>query len=477
METMASQPHVLLFPFMSKGHTIPLLHLTRLLLRHRPQSIITIFTTPSNKPFILNSLSDLLVSTFNISIIELPFPQDVPDVPNGIESTDKLPSISLFLPFATATKLLQPHFETALKNLPKQHGFTFLVSDGFLYWTQQSASKFNIPRLAFTGMSNYAAALSRIVVQTGLFSGPESDDTPFEIPDFPWIKLTRNDFDYPFNQRDPRGAHLDFIMEVGMAMIMSCGTLVNSFYELEPRFFDYMNTNFGPKAYCIGPLCLAEKAKFEAPQKPTWIAWLDKKLEQGKAVMYIAFGTQAEISNEQLREITIGLEKSGVEFLWVIREKIGQEEIIDGFERRVVKNEGRGLVVREWVEQRWILGHESVKGFLSHCGWNSVMESICAKVPILAWPMMADQHLNARMVVEEIRVGLRVVTSNGSVKGFVKWEGLEKVVKELMEGDLGKEVREKVKKVGEMASKAIQDGGSSHRTLDLLLQELEVTVT
>ncbi|WMV15165.1 hypothetical protein MTR67_008550 [Solanum verrucosum] len=67
-------------------------------------------------------------------------------------------------------------------------------------------------------------------------------------------------------------------------------------------------------------------------------------------------------------------------------------------------------MVTEWVDQREILSHGSVEGFLSHCDWNSVVESICAKVPILAWPMMADQHLNARMVVEEIKIGLRVET-------------------------------------------------------------------
>ncbi|KAL2544802.1 UDP-glycosyltransferase 90A1 [Forsythia ovata] len=95
------------------------------------------------------------------------------------------------------------------------------------------------------------------------------------------------------------------------------------------------------------------------------------------------------------------------------------------------------MLVKEWVDQREILEHSSVQGFLSHCGWNSVMESICANVPILAWPMMAEQPLNAKMVVEEIGIGLRVETSDGSMNGFVKWE---KLVKELMEGEMGKEL-------------------------------------
>ncbi|KAL2557106.1 UDP-glycosyltransferase 90A1 [Forsythia ovata] len=99
------------------------------------------------------------------------------------------------------------------------------------------------------------------------------------------------------------------------------------------------------------------------------------------------------------------------------------------------------MLVKEWVDQREILEHSSDQGFLSHCGWNSVMESICANVPILAWPMMAEQPLNAKMVVVEIGIGLRVETSDGSMNGFVKWE---KLVKESMDGEMGKELQKKV---------------------------------
>ncbi|KAL7190395.1 hypothetical protein ACSBR2_022632 [Camellia fascicularis] len=87
--------------------------------------------------------------------------------------------------------------------------------------------------------------------------------------------------------------------------------------------------------------------------------------------------------------------------------------------------------------------------------------------------MMAEQHLNARMVVEEIKVGLRVETSNGSVRGFVKWQGLEKMVRELMQGDMGEEVRKKVGEFGEAARKAMEEGGSSWYTLNQFIDELQ----
>ncbi|KAF3444678.1 hypothetical protein FNV43_RR14371 [Rhamnella rubrinervis] len=456
------QQHVVLFPFMSKGHTIPLLHLARLLLNRNLS--VTVFTTPANRPFIAHSLADT-----KASIIDLPFPENVPDIPTGIESTEKLPSMSLFNSFGTATKHMQADFERELQSLPK---VSFMVSDGFLWWTLDSASKFGIPRLVFFGMCSYASSLGKVVGENRLLHGPESENELITVPKFPWIKITKNDFDPIMSKEpDPKSKDFEFLMNCVITMARSFGLVVNSFYELEPVFVDYCNRESQPKAYPVGPLCLAEpKSKVENSSRPdnmpALVRWLDQKLQQGSSVLYVAFGSQADISPEQLKEIATGLEESNVNFLWVIRKK--ESELSDGFEERV---KDRGMVVRDWVDQREILMHESVNGFLSHCGWNSVLESICAEVPILGWPMMADQHLNTRMVVEEIKVGLRVETCDGSVRGFVKWEGLKKVVKELMEGDKGKEVRKKVKEVAEMAKKAMEEGGSSWCTLNTLIDE------
>ncbi|OVA07610.1 UDP-glucuronosyl/UDP-glucosyltransferase [Macleaya cordata] len=443
---------------MSKGHTIPILHLVRLLLRRN--IAVTIFTTNANSPFIRQSLAGT-----EASIVNLSFPENVdPQLPPGVESTDTLPSMSLFIPFVNAAKLMQSEFDRVLESLPS---VSCMISDGFLPWTLQSALKLGIPRLVSYGMSNYAMAVSRVVSRERPHADLNSDDEPFTIETFPWIKLTKNDFEYPFNDPNPKGPHFDFILEAVMATANSKGIIVNSFYELEPKYLDYLNRDAAPKAWCVGPLCLAEPPKVQPLQKPIWVQWLDEMLAKGRSVLYVAFGSQAEITREQLQEIEVGLEHSEANFLWVIRSK--RKEFEDGFEERV---RGRGLVVREWVDQMEILSHESVNGFMSHCGWNSVMESICADVPILAWPMMAEQHLNARMVVEELGIGVRVLAKKGSVRGFVSAECIENKVRELIEGEKGKEVRKKVKEVGEAARMAMEEGGSSWRTLDLLIEEV-----
>ncbi|XXG73347.1 hypothetical protein AAC387_Pa07g2281 [Persea americana] len=413
---------------MSKGHTISFLHLAQLLLNRN--ITITIFTTPANSPFIRSSLSNTTAT-----VLELPFPQTLPNLPPGVESTDKLPAMSLFLPFVRATKFLQPHFEQALSTLLPH--VSCIIHDGFLTWAQLSSSK-----------------------------AVESEDELFSMPSFPNIKFCKRDLKGPFNDTELKGPLFEFVMECHRSANQSSGIVVNSFYELESAYVDFFNSEFNPRVWCVGPVCTASPLQqYESLEKPRWVEWLDDRKAKQRPVLYVAFGTQAEISQTQLIEIGIGLERSGVDFLWVVRGK--EVELGDGYEERVAE---RGMVVREWVEQRQILEHDIVRGFLSHCGWNSVLESICAEVPVLAWPMIAEQHWNAKMVVVEWGIGLRVEQEGGG--GVVGWERMREIVREQMMGERGKEVLKKVKELGQKAKRAVEEGGSSWRSLGLMLDEV-----
>ncbi|PON32010.1 UDP-glucuronosyl/UDP-glucosyltransferase [Parasponia andersonii] len=460
-----SQPprqHVVFFPFMSKGHTMPLLQLARLLLHRRCHISVTFLTTPANRPFVAQFLSHT-----DASIAELPFPENVAGIPAGVESTDTLPSMSQFFCFIYSTELMKPDFERALKNLDPPA--SFLVSDGFLWWTLESASKLGLPRLVSYGSSNYFMAVRTALTLSGALLRHEPEREIITVPRFPWIKFNRNEFEYPVLQ-NPRAKEL--MTKCDDATNRSFGIIGNSFYELESVFIDHWNREIGPKIWPVGPLCLQAQPESCSATRDVVQQWLDKKLEkdESSSVLYVAFGSQVDISSEQHREIAKGLEESNVNFLWVIRKPKGETKdcLPDGFENRV-KN--RGMVLTDWVDQTKILNHRSVQGFLSHCGWNSVVESICAGVPILAWPMRVEQSLNAKLVVEEVKVGLRVETCDGTPKGFVKSQGLKKMVEELMEGEMGKEVRKKVKEVADMAKKAVEEGGSSWQALDSLIDE------
>ncbi|KAI3931129.1 hypothetical protein MKX01_029319 [Papaver californicum] len=451
--TSESPPHVVILPFMAKGHTIPLL------IVHNPLAgdniSVTIFTTHANSQFIRQSLHDT-----KASIIDLPFPQKFhPQIPQGVESVDKLPFQSLFVPFCIGTKFLQPEFDRIVKSL--QPNVSCIISDAFFPWSLGIASKLSIPRLDFDGCSNFTILFYDILMSQEF--PVDSDDEPFSvIPSLPNIKLSKNDIEPEFSHPQP-GEHTDFYTGVFMATSKSKGIIRNSFYELEPEFVDYWNKQNSPKAWSVGPLCLlATKVVSSASEKPMWIQWLDEKFENGKSVLYVAFGSLAEITTEQLRETAIGLENSGEHFYAFMSE----------FEERV---KGRGLLVKnQWVDQVGILSHECVNGFMSHCGWNSVLESICESVPLLGFPVTADQHLNARMVEEYFRIGVKAVTRNGSVRGFFGSECIENKVKELMdiEGGKGKEMRKNVKEFNGKAINAMAEGGSSWHTLNLVIDEV-----
>ncbi|PKI63485.1 hypothetical protein CRG98_016152 [Punica granatum] len=148
-------------------------------------------------------------------------------------------------------------------------------------------------------------------------------------------------------------------------------------------------------------------------------------------------------------------------FLWVVRVPPQNDEawraisepnpgiglfLPDGF---VERTKERGFVVESWVPQVAVLNHSSVGGFVTHCGWNSVLEAVCAGVPMLAWPLYAEQKLNCNYLVEEVRVALP----------------LEERVTELMSSEKGEAVRERVFAMKEEAAEALREGGSSHSAL------------
>ncbi|KAJ0466253.1 putative isoflavone 7-O-glucosyltransferase [Helianthus annuus] len=174
---------------------------------------------------------------------------------------------------------------------------------------------------------------------------------------------------------------------------------------------------------------------------------------------------------EQLKEIAVGLERSGQRFLWVVRnpplesssgaKEFELDDILpEGF---LTRTKDKGLVVKNWAPQPAILGHESVGGFVSHCGWNSSLEAVVSGVPMVAWPLYAEQQMNRVYLVEEIKVALWL---RMSADGFVGAEAVEETVRKLMEGEEGRAVREQILEMSGGAKAAVEDGGSSR--LDFL---------
>ncbi|KAK1601159.1 hypothetical protein QYE76_059329 [Lolium multiflorum] len=141
----------------------------------------------------------------------------------------------------------------------------------------------------------------------------------------------------------------------------------------------------------------------------------------------------------------------------------------DGFLQRT---SDRGLVLKNWAPQAEVVQHEAVGAFATHCGWNSALEAIMAGVPMICWPLYAEQRLNKVHLVEEMRIGVAV---EGYEEELVKSQEVEAKVRLLMESDQGKELRDRVAMAKEMAAHAIEEGGSSDVAFYAFLKHLEVS--
>ncbi|TVU26474.1 hypothetical protein EJB05_29022, partial [Eragrostis curvula] len=278
----------------------------------------------------------------------------------------------------------------------------------------------------------------------------------------------------------------DGYMRVSAGLSRARGVIVNTFRSLEPRAVAAIAAGLcappglpTPPVHCIGPLVIKSQDRHVAEGGEECLAWLDR---QPKAsVVFLCFGSLGRFSAEQTREVAAGLEASGQRFLWVVRapppnddgdpamkyEKPPEPDLDallpDGFLRRT---EDRGLVVKSWAPQREVLAHGAVGGFVTHCGWNSVLEAVMAGVPMLGWPLYAEQRFNRFVLEEEMRL---TVPLQGCNNGFVAADEVAAKVRWLIDSDGATALRERTLAVMGQAKEALRKGGDSEAALARLV--------
>ncbi|KAH1122029.1 hypothetical protein J1N35_005189 [Gossypium stocksii] len=153
----------------------------------------------------------------------------------------------------------------------------------------------------------------------------------------------------------------------------------------------------------------------------------------------------------------------------------------DGYEDRI---KGRGLLIRGWAPQVLILSHPSIGGFLTHCGWNSTLEGISTGVPMITWPLFSEQFVNEKLVVQILKIGVGVDVEAAVHMGeeefeaVVKKDNIMKALESLIdEGDEGEDRRKRAKYLAEMATKAVEAGGSSYLNITLLVEYIKQQAT
>ncbi|OMO74052.1 UDP-glucuronosyl/UDP-glucosyltransferase [Corchorus capsularis] len=476
--TTPRQLRIFFMPFMSYGHLIPTIDLAILFAGKGVKA--TIITTPVNAPQISKVTERARNSGHEIQLLVTNFPSVEAGLPEGCESFDQAPSPDMQFKFFKATTMLKE----PLAHLLQTHRPDCIVADMFFPWVTEVAAAFGIPRIVFHGTCIFSISATEHIRLYKPHKEASSDSEPFVLPDFPGnIKLTKSQLPDFVKQET---WFTELYNEGKETELKSFGVIVNSFYQLESAYVDHYTKVLERRAWLVGPISLCnrgtiditERGKKASISENECLTWLNSK--KPNSVVYISFGSVANFNSAQLLEIAAGLEASGQHFIWVVRKGKKKEEekedwFPEGFEERM---EGKGLIIRGWAPQVLILDHEAIGGFVTHCGWNSTLESVCAGVPVVAWPVASEQYYNEKLLTQVLRIGIPVGAQKWArlVGDFVKREAIEKAVKEIMVGDRAEEIRSRAKEFAEMARKAVENGGSSYSDLNALLEELRSTI-
>ncbi|KAL3369389.1 hypothetical protein AABB24_009968 [Solanum stoloniferum] len=360
------------------------------------------------------------------------------------------------------------------------HPVTCLVYTFLWAWVAEVAREINLPSAFLVIQSATAFAIYHhlfSINNNGVYSSTSEVEVafPIKLPEFPLF--SRDDIPSFLLQNDPYSSFMIPVMREHIQNLEhdpNPRVLINTFDKLEEKSLKILDKI----GICsIGPLIpsafldgneLEDKSfgcdLFEKSE--TYCQWLDSKPEG--SVVYVAFGSVAMVKEEQKEEVLQSLMESEMPFLWVIRSSKEDDKKKND---EIYGLNGKGMIV-PWCSQMEVLFHKSIGCFVSHCGWNSTLESTVAGVPLIGVPQLADQTMNIKMVEEVWGTGVRARVEEEE-GGIVKREELKRCLEVLMgDGEKGNEIRRNVKKYRDLAMESVKVGGSSHNNLNEFLESL-----
>ncbi|KAM3342326.1 hypothetical protein P3S68_027292 [Capsicum galapagoense] len=264
---------------------------------------------------------------------------------------------------------------------------------------------------------------------------------------------------------------IKFIIQETQRSKTASAIVLNTFGPLEREVLESL-LGLLPRVYAIGPLHLlmehVDDKNLEDLGSNLWkeetkcIDWLDSK--KSESVVYVNFGSITLMTPDQLMEFAWGLANSQMVFLWIIRPDIisGEQAVIPP--EFLEETTERGMLA-SWCPQEQVLSHPAIGGFLTHCGWNSTLESLSCGVPMICWPFFAEQQTNCWFCCKRWGIGMEIDSN-------VKRDEVENLVRELMIGEKGKEMRKKASEWKNLAKEAgKKPTGSSYVNIDQLINE------
>nr|AFK79037.1 glycosyltransferase UGT5 [Bupleurum chinense] len=435
---------IVMLPYVSHGHISPYLEFAKQLSKRNCFNIY-ICSTPINLASIKNRVDD--GKDDDVRLVELHLPSSE-ELPPHFHSSNGLPS-HLKPNLHRALEMAAPGFTEILKTINPD----LVIYDFQPTWPAQVALSLNIPAVFFatTAAANFCLFL--------FFCKNPDEDSPF-----PEIYV-RNSENPPTERSHPviRNMVLCFERSTDLVLVKSCR-------EVEGKYIDHLSSVLATKKVIpVGPLVEEDPTEAVEDDKKIneIIKWLDKKNES--SVVFVCFGSENYLFGEQVTEMANALESSKCNFIWAVRSPKGEQKgssslqlLPQGFVERVGD---MGLVIEGWAPQKMILRHSSTGGFLSHCGWNSMNESIKYGVPIIGMPITGDQPSNARIAVAT-GFGMQIVRN--IAEGIYKKDEICDVIRKVMVDESGQSVRKKAKEL----SLKIEEKGDEYidKAVEALLQ-------
>ncbi|KAF7831014.1 UDP-glycosyltransferase 91A1-like [Senna tora] len=442
--------HIVMFPWLAFGHILPYLELAKLIAQKG--HLISFVSTPRNIDR-LPKLPPNLAS--HLQLIKLPLPK-LHNLPDNAEATTDVPYN--LVPFL---KKAYDALEQPLARFLESSTPDWIFYDFAPYWAGPLASNLGIKTVFFIVFT--ASSMGFFGPPPDMMSTDPIRKKPEDlIVPPPWVPFsTTVAFRYFEAMRifggfsgDPDSGVSDSYR--AGAAIQNCDIVaIRTCSEFEPEWIQLLENIYRKPVLPVGQLPSTTCDDEEKNDTWRWVKdWLEK--QRRGTVVYVAFGSEAKPSLEEVREIALGLEKSGLPFFWVLRTQRGpyDEDVLklpDGFEDRT---RGRGVVCTSWAPQLKILAHESVGGFLTHSGWSSVVEAIQNEKPLVLLTCLVEA-LNAKLL-EEKKMGHSIPRDERD--GSFTSESVAESLRLVMVEEEGRIYREKIKEVKDLfVNREIQD--------------------
>ncbi|XP_077227359.1 UDP-glycosyltransferase 74E2-like [Tasmannia lanceolata] len=435
----AYKAHVLVLPFPLQGHINPMIQFAKRL------------ASKGLKVTVPTTISATMSMHIGSGLV------DVEPISDGQDSVSQNDNLAFLADGSgTLTKLVEKYEASS-------DPFCCLVYDSILPWALDVARQHGLYGVSFFTQSCAIDAIYYHANQ-GHLTLPLAAAAAISLPGLPELGIS----DMPSFISEPKSypSILEIVLKQFSNLEKADLVLVNTFDKLEDEAVRWMEgiwpvLTIGPTLPSMYLDMLIEGDKsyslnLSNPNSDLCKKWLDAR--QTASVVYVSFGSVANLEADQMEELAWGLKESNNNFLWVVRESEHSKLPSKFLEETIEK----GLVVT-WCPQLEVLAHQAVGCFLTHCGWNSTLEALSLGVPMVAMPQWTDQPTNAKYVEEVWGVGLRVKVGE---KGVVRREEMEKCIREVMEGERGKAIRMNASKWRELAKDVLAEGGSSDKNIE-----------